>query len=91
MKKKKKNNWVTTTSYNIPIKFIFVGCLLSTIIGCSGWSIMGHSLDEDYSPNVFQEIIDQDSISHYYNANIYSGSMWCYKHSKYEQIKVITK
>ena len=52
---------------------------------------MGHSLDEDYSPNVFQEIIDQDSISHYYNANIYSGSMWCYKHSKYEQIKVISK
>lgn len=90
MKKKKKNN-NQSTSYNIPIKFVFVGCLLSTIIGCSGWSIMGHALDEDYSPNVFQEIIDQDSISHYYNANIYSGSMWCYKHAKYEQIKVITK
>ena len=47
MKKKKKNNWVTTTSYNIPIKFIFVGCLLFT--SCSGWAVMGYSLDQEYT------------------------------------------
>jgi|TARA_R100000030_G_scaffold32565_2_gene24123 hypothetical protein len=41
-KKKKKNNWVTTTSYNIPIKFVFVGILLISCIGCDGgWSVAG--------------------------------------------------
>tara|TARA_R100001224_G_scaffold26938_1_gene14437 strand:+ start:339 stop:491 length:153 start_codon:yes stop_codon:yes gene_type:complete len=49
---------------------------------------MGHALDEDYSPSVFQEILDQDSVSHYYNATIYSGLMWCFKHQKYEEVIV---
>ena len=70
-------------------------CLLLTlglavgIMGCSGWSVMGYALDEEYSPSVFQTIVDQDSILHYYNATMYSGQMWCYKHSKYEEVKVI--
>ena len=41
MKKKKKSN--QSTSYNIPIKFVFVGMLLT---GCEGWSVMGYALDE---------------------------------------------
>ena len=43
MKKKKKNS-NQSTSYNIPIKFVFVGILL---MGCEGWSIMGYALDEE--------------------------------------------
>ena len=42
-KKKKKNNWVTSTSYNLPIKFIFMGMLLTS---CEGWSVMGYALDK---------------------------------------------
>jgi|TARA_R100000781_G_scaffold42950_3_gene29472 hypothetical protein len=41
MKKKKKSN--QSTSYNIPIKFVFVGMLLTS---CEGWSVMGYALDE---------------------------------------------
>ena len=42
-KKKKKNNWVSSTSYSLPIKFVFVGMLLTS---CEGWSVMGYALDE---------------------------------------------
>tara|TARA_Y100001937_G_scaffold128352_1_gene204163 strand:- start:159 stop:425 length:267 start_codon:yes stop_codon:yes gene_type:complete len=87
LKKKKKNN-NQSTSYNIPVKYVFIGMFSLFTWSCSGWSIMGHALDEDYSPNVFQEIIDQDSVSHYYNATIYSGSMWCFRHQKYEEVFV---
>tara|TARA_S200002703_G_C3604162_1_gene185478 strand:- start:332 stop:481 length:150 start_codon:yes stop_codon:yes gene_type:complete len=41
VKKKKKSN--QSTSYNIPIKFVFVGLLLTS---CEGWSVMGYALDE---------------------------------------------
>ena len=46
MKKKKKSN--QSTSYNIPIKFVFVGMLLTS---CSGWSVMGYALDEAREDN----------------------------------------
>ena len=48
-KKKKKNNWVLSTSYNIPIKFVFVGMLLTS---CEGWSVMGYALDESQEDNI---------------------------------------
>ena len=38
-----------STSYNIPIKFIFVGMLLTS---CNGWSIMGYALDESQEDKV---------------------------------------
>ncbi len=42
MKKKNKSNWVTSTSYNIPIKFVFIGVLLIFCIACDGgWSVAG--------------------------------------------------
>tara|TARA_R100001594_G_scaffold42605_1_gene74711 strand:+ start:143 stop:316 length:174 start_codon:yes stop_codon:yes gene_type:complete len=50
-KKKKKNNWVTSTSYNLPIKFIFVVTLSLSFIGCEGWSVMGYALDKSHKNN----------------------------------------
>ena len=47
MKKKKKSN--QSTSYNIPIKFVFVGMLLTS---CEGWSVMGYALDEAQEDNI---------------------------------------
>ena len=41
MLKKKKSN--QSTSYNIPIRFVFIGALLTS---CEGWSVMGYALDE---------------------------------------------
>ena len=48
-KKKKKSNWVSSTSYNLPIKFVFVGMLLTS---CEGWSVMGYALDESQEDKV---------------------------------------
>ena len=47
MKKKKKSN--QSTSYNIPVKFVFVGMLLTS---CEGWSVMGYALDESQEDNI---------------------------------------
>ena len=47
MKKKKKSN--QSTSYNIPIKFVFVGLLL---MSCEGWSVMGYALDESQEDTI---------------------------------------
>ena len=47
MKKKKKSN--QSTSYNIPIKFVFVGMLLTS---WEGWSVMGYALDESQEDNI---------------------------------------
>ena len=85
MKKKKKNN--QSTSYNIPIKFIFVGMLL---ISCSGWSIMGYSLDENQEskPKVLSTITDNEGIEHFYNGAVHSGENWCYNHNQYETVEI---
>jgi len=47
--KKKKKNSNQSTSYNIPIKFVFVGMLLTS---CEGWSVMGYALDESQKDNI---------------------------------------
>ena len=85
MKKKKKSN--QSTSYNIPIKFVFVGMLLTS---CSGWSVMGYSLDEEQEnkSKVLSTITDNKGIEHFYNGAIHSGENWCYNHNQYETVEI---
>ena len=85
MKKKKKSN--QSTSYNIPIKFVFVGMLLTS---CSGWSVMGYAIDENQEnkPKVLSTITDQNGIEHFYNGAIHSGKNWCYNHNQYEKVEI---
>jgi len=82
---KKKSN--QSTSYNIPIKFVFVGILLTS---CSGWSIMGYSLDEEQEnkSKVLSTITDNKGIEHFYNGAIHSGENWCYNHNQYETVEI---
>ena len=86
-KKKKKNNWVLSTSYNIPIKFVFVGMLLTS---CSGWSVMGYAIDENQKdkPRILSTITDKKGIEHFYNGAIHSGENWCYNHNQYETVEI---
>ena len=56
MKKKKKNNWISSTSYSLPIKFVFVGMLLTS---CNGWSVMGDALDESQEDKIDSIEIDE--------------------------------
>jgi len=85
VKKKKKSN--QSTSYNIPIKFVFVGMLLTS---CSGWSVMGYSLDEEQEnkSKVLSTITDNKGIEHFYNGAIHSGENWCYNHNQYETVEI---
>ncbi len=57
---------------------------------CSqGWSISGIELTpSDTTTNtVFLEIVDVDSVEHWYHGNI-SDYNWCYKHEQYEEVMV---
>ena len=85
MSKKKKSN--QSTSYNSPIKFVVVGMLLTS---CSGWSIMGYSLDEEQEnkSKVLSTITDNKGIEHFYNGAIHSGENWCYNHNQYETVEI---
>jgi hypothetical protein len=85
LSKKKKSN--QSTSYNIPIKFVFVGMLLTS---CSGWSVMGYAIDENQEnkPKVLSTITDQNGIEHFYNGAIHSGENWCYNHNQYETVEI---
>ena len=85
--KKKKSNWVSSTSYSLPIKFVFVGMLF---MSCSGWSVMGYALDEneESKSKVLSTITDNKGIEHFYNGAIHSGENWCYNHNQYDTVEI---
>ena len=69
----------------LTLLMIFVWCT-----NCSqGWSISGIELTpSDTTTNtVFLEIVDVDSVEHWYHGNI-SDYNWCYKHEQYEEVSV---
>jgi len=37
---------------------------------------------------VFTEIVDQDSVTHWYR-NLYEGENWCYLHSMTEEVRIV--
>lgn len=67
--------------------FLFGMCMLTN---CStGWSVGGYELSpQDTLLNtVFIEIVDQDSVVHWYHGKIHNESNWCYKHDQWEEIR----
>ena len=69
----------------LTLLMIFLWCT-----NCSqGWSISGIELTpSDTTTNtVFLEIVDVDSVEHWYHGNI-SDYNWCYKHEQYEEVMV---
>ena len=58
---------------------------------CSqGWSISGIQLTpSDTTTNtVFLEIVDADSVVHWYHGNLRDDGNWCYKHDRMEEVEV---
>tara|TARA_R100000700_G_C3167735_1_gene142637 strand:+ start:489 stop:740 length:252 start_codon:yes stop_codon:yes gene_type:complete len=56
---------------------------------CSqGWSIAGVQLTPaDTTINtVFLEVLDTDSVMHYYHQRMYSTQNWCYIHGRFEDV-----
>ena len=69
---------------------LFITLMLSSILGCSGWSVMGYSFDENQedNPRVLSTITDNEGIEHFYNGAIHSGENWCYNHNQYEIVEI---
>ena len=65
--------------------------IMSGIPSCSqGWIVSGIEVTpSDTSSNtVFIEILDKDSVVHWYHGTIYEDSNWCYRHDELEDIRI---
>ena len=72
------------TLIRLTMFLLFTGC------GSQGWVVANIPLDsEDTDTNtVFTEIIDADSVVHWFHGRISDYSNWCYKHQRLEEIEV---
>jgi uncharacterized lipoprotein YajG len=66
------------------ISLLFTGC------GSQGWVVANIPLDSEdtYTNTVFTEIVDADSVVHWFHGRISDYSNWCYKHQRLEQVEV---
>ena len=66
------------------ISLLFIGC------GSQGWVVANIPLDSEdtYTNTVFIEIVDADSVVHWFHGRISDYSNWCYKHQRLEEIEV---
>ena len=64
--------------------------LLSTGCGSQGWVVANIPLDSEdtYTNTVFTEIVDADSVVHWFHGRISDYSNWCYKHQRLEEVEV---
>ncbi len=66
------------------ISLLFTGC------GSQGWVVANIPLDSEdtYTNTVFIEIVDADSVVHWFHGRISDYSNWCYKHQRLEEVEV---
>ena len=55
-----------------------------------GWVVGNIPLtpQDTLTNTVFTEIIDADSITHWYHGNISNNTNWCYLHNDWEKVEV---
>ena len=71
------------------IPILLITFLLLTSCGSQGWIIANMPLNQETNTNtVFIEIVDSDSVIHWYHGKIYEESNYCYKHDSFEDIKI---
>jgi hypothetical protein len=66
------------------ISLLFTGC------GSQGWVVANIPLDSEdtFTNTVFTEIVDADSVVHWFHGRISDYSNWCYKHQRLEEVEV---
>ena len=68
--------------------------LLSMLIvqgcGSQGWIIANVPLtpQDTVTNTVFIEIVDADSVVHWFHGNISDYSNWCYRHEQLEEVRI---
>ena len=68
---------------------VMIILLLTSFLGCSqGWSVGGVVLtpQDTVQNTVFIEIMDADSVVHYYHGRVYTQSNWCWLHHQFEDV-----
>ena len=65
---------------------------LANVSCSSGWSVGGYELTPADTTNstVFIEIMDTDSVIHYYYNGIYETN-WCWMHQQFEDVKKVNE
>jgi len=58
--------------------------------GSQGWIVGNIPLtpQDTVTNTVFTEIVDADSVTHWYHGNISSDTNWCYVHHDFEKVEV---
>ena len=64
--------------------------LLVTGCGSQGWVVANLPLDQEdtHINTVFTEIVDVDSVVHWFHGSISDYDNWGYKHQRLEKVKV---
>jgi predicted ester cyclase len=55
-----------------------------------GWIVANVPIGEEkkFTNTVFTEIVDADSVTHWYHGSISIHSNWCYIHNDFEKVEV---
>ena len=69
---------------------IFLLFTLSSLNCSGGWSVAGWQISPSDSNTVFIEIMDTDSVLHYYYNGIYETN-WCWLHEQFEDVKRVNE
>ena len=58
--------------------------------GSQGWIVgnLPHTPQDTVQNTVFIEIVDADSVLHWYHGKIYESHNWCYIHDQLEDINI---
>lgn len=61
-----------------------------TNCGSQGWIVANVPLapEDSVSNSVFIEIMDADSVVHWFHGSISINGNWCYKHQRMEEVKI---
>ena len=65
--------------------------IISGIPSCSqGWVVANVPLtpQDTLTNTVFTEIVDVDSVTHWYYGNLSTHTNWCYLHNDWEKVEV---
>ena len=75
--------------FKLLVRVIIIAFSMFIMTNCSqGWSVAGVQLtpSDTMINTVFLEIMDTDSVMHYYHERMYSTQNWCYLHQQFEDV-----
>jgi hypothetical protein len=74
------------------MKILILLTIFLWFTGCTnqGWIVANLPLapEDSVSNSVFIEIMDADSVVHWFHGRISDDSNWCYKHQRLEEVKI---